>query len=1050
MVTQYSENHNFVYCDNLRSMIGTYTVVIPTTATGGGIKSYFIQEVLFVPGYQSLNVLKAVTGTKFEFWDLTLEVPTHSTALTPSFQQIQPFQLLHTEDGKPLTHNNALTPSVESVNPMCCVVGMTSRDLSKKKSVDFFTEPQVICDLKKFYYEPGGSRTVYFRRNSKFMSGKRVNLLPVVNLRNGQAQAAKLYVSTTLRFFRAVAPRCAKGHGELVSCWNDTLKEMTRESFITGMEMCPEIHNVALTAFIKRVNPTSWCNYIPNHVVSRIQDPMMVEVVELAIKFMDCKIPNAFAVAELLHCPIEKVLKYLKIWNLYSYDNVTRTNVNNKRIATIQHEMKREWATLTNTASNYIQKRFGENATSIYSECRVLLEPQVPDNIAQVQKMWQGLAKHDVIKDKYLLEMYATTKVLFLKLNTYQNRLKKFLKVRVERCDTESRASPPRYTNLQTSDVSSKCQAERHVEDVRWTNENVPCIVTPECVPVSTWLKNMSILLLSEPWLNCDNLRREAVSTILGLDNTLLDSRNCSILRDWVLNNLTIVNILKTYGLNDRLSRALVECQQSMTIHNWRLKMLSSFHGSRNRSKAGCYQYVPESSNNKKPGPRSDLLSKGVSKPPIKNKATKRNLTTSKSSTSFKPRPSSGKSSPSSKSMKHRRSYTLSKTDNKPGGSSRGSSTSSESKTEKKTSPRLKGSKNARGSPTHTTCHMYAHQDSFCLSEAEEATDEEDESCDEEEIPGEDLEITMGYDDTETLDDYDYRDSFIDDLSIEENHSSEDSLHTRVKTRGKKVKRKTKNVTQELKLNYASDSYPEARPSTSTRSGMNKVRRYKRALESDSESDVGASDVKRVKRTNDNHQPDKTTKVFKETPALRFDRQYETLNIKKQHKAAKRRKRLTSAIKTKLDYTPCKKQLSESESGSCKEAGNLGLCIKGVNTSRIKHTHPPCIDTTDSEREGKKISTPPNTPEHTQSEKTVKVQHPLKKEDASNHPSTTASDRSPGVEDNSKHPAQPAVDSESSNEEASDLESYVNSRLDIISGGWCSDLDIDTGYFVSM
>lgn len=309
VVTQYSEKHNLVYYDSSRSMIGTYTVVIPTTGKNNG-KSLFVQEVLFTPGLESLELLKRVTGNRFEFWDMSLEVPTHFTATTPSFQQIQPFQLLRTEDKNPCTQSNniALVSRMEDIHPMCCVLGTASAEMLKKKreaSVDCLTEQQVICDLKHFHYKNGGTRTVYFRRNGKFLDGKRVNLVPVVTLRKGQAEEPELYVSTTVRFCRAVKHCCVKGNGELVSCWNATLKELQMETFITGTDMYQEIHNPALTAFINRVNPNNWCNYIPKHVESMIMNPIMVEVVELAIKFMDSKIPNAFAVAELLYCPIE-------------------------------------------------------------------------------------------------------------------------------------------------------------------------------------------------------------------------------------------------------------------------------------------------------------------------------------------------------------------------------------------------------------------------------------------------------------------------------------------------------------------------------------------------------------------------------------------------------------------------------------------------------------------------------------------------------------------------------------------------------------------------
>lgn len=70
--------------------------------------------------------------------------------------------------------------------------------------------------------------------------------------------------------------------------------------------------------------------------------------------------------------------------------------------------------------------------------------------------------------------------------------------------------------------VSSKCPAEveEHSEDedmagVSEKNDSLYSIVTPESIPISTWIKNMSTLLLSEPWLNNDNVRREAVCTLL-------------------------------------------------------------------------------------------------------------------------------------------------------------------------------------------------------------------------------------------------------------------------------------------------------------------------------------------------------------------------------------------------------------------------------------------------------------------------------------------------------------------------------------------------------
>ncbi|CAL8337508.1 unnamed protein product [Lota lota] len=373
VVTQYSAKHNLVSYDTSRSMICTYTVVMPTTGEGNG-KSYFVQEVLFVPGLESPELLKRVMGNKFEFWDMTLEVPTHFTALTP-FQQIQPFQLLHTEYKTPSTqsNNDALVSRMEEIHPMCCMLGTASADMLKKKrdaSVDCFTETQRYCD---------------------------------------------------------------------------------------------------------------------------------------------------------------------------------------------------------------------DGNTKIVSECEELFKDKTLDNVTKAQKMWHALVKRDTskIKDRELVEMHVNANVLFLKLCTYHNKLKGPMVGEGEHVDLQSRSSSPHSTEAQDADVSSKCLAEveEHSKDMAIagvSEKNDYSIVTPEAIPISMWIKNMSTLLLSEPWLNDDNLRREAVCNLLGLDNTLLDRRYGDILRDWVINNRTVVNILQSYGLQDRLSNALVDCLASTSTDNWRCKARDS------------------------------------------------------------------------------------------------------------------------------------------------------------------------------------------------------------------------------------------------------------------------------------------------------------------------------------------------------------------------------------------------------------------------------------------------------------------------------------------
>lgn len=230
----------------------------------------------------------------------------------------------------------------------------------RETSQDYFTDTDVICNLNNFQYNGGGSHTVYLRRSGRCLDGKRVNLTAVVALRKCHIDKPELFVSTTLRFCRAVKHCCVKGSGELVNCWNDTLKELERPSFLTGTDMYQEIHRPALTAFVKRVNPNSWCNYIPKHVESMIVDPAMVEVVELGIKFMDSKIPNGFAVAELLYCPIEKVEECVQFWTTYASDNDMHTAVTRKHIGMVEEQIKNKWANLVKLASTYGQKKQGE------------------------------------------------------------------------------------------------------------------------------------------------------------------------------------------------------------------------------------------------------------------------------------------------------------------------------------------------------------------------------------------------------------------------------------------------------------------------------------------------------------------------------------------------------------------------------------------------------------------------------------------------------------------------------------------------------------------
>lgn len=296
---------------------------------------------------------------------MTLEVPTYPTALTPYFQHIQLCQLLlRTEPPASSQKESEARPSfsapIEKIHPMCCVLGADSADLLKKRreiSMDWFTESQVTCNLKHFQYTNGGTRAVYCRRKARLQDGRRLRLAPVVVVKKCQARVPQLYVSTTLRFCRAVKSYCAKGNGESVSYWNKTLGDLTRSTFAAGPDMYEEILQTALVGFNRRVNPHSWCNSIPKYLEIEMET-VMVEAMELAIKFMDGGIPNAFAVAELLYCPVKKVQNYLKVWTRYLSDKTVHDAMRKKSIEIVGRQMSTYWIKLTQTVLRYAVQRY--------------------------------------------------------------------------------------------------------------------------------------------------------------------------------------------------------------------------------------------------------------------------------------------------------------------------------------------------------------------------------------------------------------------------------------------------------------------------------------------------------------------------------------------------------------------------------------------------------------------------------------------------------------------------------------------------------------------
>lgn len=588
------------FCDKPRSMLGTYTVNLMS-----GSAAYFMQQVLIVPGVQSLNLLKDITGDRYEFWDMSLEVPTHPDALTPSFKHIQPMQLLRSGEDNDRTSATQTCgetgDTIADVEPMCCVLDTESADLQVSKrpgSVDCFSDVDVICDLSRFTCHAGVAKTVYFRRTARVVSRKRGNMTPVVSLRDQQKDKRTLYISTTARFCRALKHSCVKGSGELLQCCYTLLNELSgRETFLAGPELHQDITNPALTAFLKRVSPpaSNWCNYTPKHVACAIEDPIMCEIVDLGIKLMDDRVPNAFAVAELLLCNTQKANQYVRAYEWYNEDGAYRAQIHRNNIALLQQQFKEDWRALAS-----IDRRIRASNSGVINKAqrhatRDLFRNLGTHNINDTFKKWQQLIKDTPApKDTARGRDYSNMKVLFHNLRVYHNKMNK-LKKNTKTADDidddndDNSNTPPDdgNSNRKASNVSVGSASPRSEKASRRDVATGPVspsqkpwcfsMIVPDNPPLGTWVRNIGTLLQSAAWLYADNTRREAVCSVLGLEKTLLHEKYSSVLEQWVSSNPIVVEQLNAHGLQDKLSLALIDRLGAISTKNWISKIKRAF-----------------------------------------------------------------------------------------------------------------------------------------------------------------------------------------------------------------------------------------------------------------------------------------------------------------------------------------------------------------------------------------------------------------------------------------------------------------------------------------
>lgn len=562
------------FCDEVRSMLATYTVNLESA-------SYFMQQVLAVPSVQSLRLLENVAGDRYQFWDMSLEVPTHEDALTPFFKQIQPAQLLRAEDkdrsSSTQDGSGGQEPgeAMEQIQPMCCVLDEESKNLQISKrqgSVDCFSAEEVICDFSRFKAGPHVTQTVYFRRMGRVLGRKRGNLIAVVSMRESQRNKAGLYVSTTARFCRAIKYSCVKGSGELLKCCHTKINELAcRDTFLTGFEMHQDIIHSAVTAFGKRVSPpaNNWCNYTPKHVACLIKNPIMSEIVDMGIRLMDAKIPNAFMVAELLLSAMKTVNRYLQARACYANDRKCRTEITKNNITNLDVQFNADLKPLLEIAakianSKGISKAHKHAIEDLFRDVNAI---NVNDTFKQWQHVIKDLQQQAKAAKKQTISMtkdQIKMKVIFCNLRVYlakMNKLNKTIKTHGEEVGSSS---------LNTSSDSPKSKEDLNVAPVSPSEKPWYLhMIIPDNPPLGTWIRNIGALLQSLPWLYANRERREAVCNVLGLDKNAVRNKYTSVLKQWACNNSTVIEQLKSHNLDDTLSSALIKIVDDMSHGSW-------------------------------------------------------------------------------------------------------------------------------------------------------------------------------------------------------------------------------------------------------------------------------------------------------------------------------------------------------------------------------------------------------------------------------------------------------------------------------------------------
>ena len=532
-VVTYSKPNNVCYLNRAVSTIATYFV---RTGLFCGYPTYFVQEVLALEGRETLDALKLTAGNSYEFWDLSLEVPTHPDALTPSFVQAQlcdltgrpPRPVLPDRDLRPMLclNDNSQDPAapdapwlnMDDMRPGLCD-GIEYATYSGEQDAPGLQVKRVTHTLN-----PGKDVT------------NRINfVVPVISQGQYYSGRETAHASTTRRFLKAIEHTLVTmGKGELFDCHRRLLLSLTTGAdFLSPPELRDEDYTQALKSYGEIVKSDTWVGLaVPKHIDRAITNPVRNQTVTLAVKLLAHDIPDPFAVAELLCGSSARAEEYLAWFARLSDDKSLVASAKRANAEKLRERMAENWDELQHTAEQYCRARQGpEDDTNgaIFRRWAALFGPgsRTAVNAGRALSMWTSLRRSSQWNKKTVSDAKAArlcagnARVLMQMLKDDQRVIQLAVTPPAPRAPRAPRAPPaPPARDARKGRESGRTgeggQQPGHFLLPRYyrARNGDPA-----------WIKNLFQLLTDAYWTSSSLAKRNAVCAHLDVYNTLLARR---------------------------------------------------------------------------------------------------------------------------------------------------------------------------------------------------------------------------------------------------------------------------------------------------------------------------------------------------------------------------------------------------------------------------------------------------------------------------------------------------------------------------------------------